>query len=384
MISKNKALPFRPVPFFFALVVFMSACGGPSRPPSVETKASAESAFPEYTNALSTAERSIAEDALEKNFNNLGTIALKGGEELKNLNLFRVGKDGSILISDFDRKIVEKFDPEAKTKAVIGKQGNEPGGYLFPTDVVETGDSSIAIADFQGHRVNIFSKEGTYVSSFIYTTETFSAQKLVFDNESGSFYLFGNRWQTDQNNVTTGAELIHKYSSSGVYSGSFLQFPDAFKALGLYNYDFPAVDSKDGDIYLALPFEYKIYRLDKKGELSVFLTGDKNDFKAPATKLDASKVPRADAYKFVQSWLMTWTPIVSLAVVGDDMIVQYQTFNPLRYTTDVWSLSSKKLRNSFHTNHLMLSRGPDKYVYFLKNLSAKEQPEYEVIRTEIK
>jgi hypothetical protein len=369
---------------FLALALLFSACGTASKTASVETTAQAESSFTAYTDAFSNASKAAAGDDFDKYFHNRGVIALKGGDELKNLNLFKVEKDGTIITADFDRKLVEKYDAEGKNKTAVGKQGNEPGSYLFPTDVVETNDSSIAVADFQGHRVNTFAGDGAFISSFIYTTENFSAQRLIYDQTGDSFYLFGNRWQNDEHGHPTGADLIHKYSSKGEYGGSFLQFPEAFKALDLYNYDFPAVDISEGNVYAALPFDYKIYRVDKSGEFSVFLTGEKSDFKAPATKLDASKVARPDTYKFVQSWLLTWTPIVNLAVAGDNLIVQYQTFSPLRYTTDVWSVSTKKLKTSFKTNHLMLSRGPDKSIYFLKNLTAKEQPDYEIIRAEIK
>jgi hypothetical protein len=196
--------------------------------------------------------------------------------------------------------------------------------------------------------------------------------------------LFGNRWQTNEKGETVGADLIHKYSPTGEYLASFQQFPEEAKSLDLYNYDFPATDIQEGDIFTVLPFDYTIYRLTEKDEFSVFLKGKKDDFIAPSVKLDASKTAPADAYKFVQSWRLKWTPIASLAVLGDDLFVQYQTFNPLRYTIDNWSISTKQLKTTIKTNYLLLNRGLDNNFYFLKNLENREQPSYEIIRAEIK
>jgi hypothetical protein len=183
--------------------------------------------------------------------------------------------------------------------------------------------------------------------------------------------LFGNRWQTNEKGETVGADLIHKYSPTGEYLASFQQFPEEAKSLDLYNYDFPATDIQEGDIFTVLPFDYTIYRLTEKDEFSVFLKGKKDDFIAPSVKLDASKTAPADAYKFVQSWRLKWTPIASLAVLGDDLFVQYQTFNPLRYTIDNWSISTKQLKTTIKTNYLLLNRGLDNNFY-------------EIIRAEIK
>jgi hypothetical protein len=124
--------------------------------------------------------------------------------------------------------------------------------------------------------------------------------------------------------------------------------------------------------------------LTANDELTAFLKGGKDDFKSPDTNLDASGIAPSDVYKFVQSWRLNWTPIVSLAVWGDNLFIQYQTFNPLRYTLDVWSISTKKLKTTARTNYLLLNRGLDNNFYFLKNLEAKEQNNYEIIRAQIK
>jgi len=73
----------------------------------------------------------------------------------------------------------------------------------------------------------------------------------------------------------------------------------------------------------------------------------------------------------------------SEASVGDKVLVEYQTFDKLRYTVDVWSRSSKTIIKSVKTNRLMLTRSDDGHVYFLNNLENKAQNKYEILRTRL-
>lgn len=348
-----------------------------------ETKTEPERSYQEYSDAVSNAEKAASKDEFDKFFITKAVISFSGND-IEHLSKLNVGKTGAIYVCDFDNRRISGYDSSGNNIKLIGKAGNEPGSHVFPTDAVEFNNSSVAVPDFSGHRVNIFSSDGSFKSSFIYTPQNFSAQRLVFNEANDSFYLFGNRWQTNMEGVTVGSDLMHKYSSSGEYLMSSLPFPEDYKALDLYNYSFPMTDVSGGAIYVVLPFDYTIYRVDANDNLSVFLKGNKNGFKPPSVKMDATKVPRPEAYKAAQAWELTWTPIVGLAVMGDDLLIQYQTFNPLRYTIDVWSTSSKKLKKTFSTDHLLLGRGQDNNFYFLTNLESKHQESYVITRVRTK
>jgi hypothetical protein len=228
--------------------IFFISCSS-SRVPVEASKTQAETVFEKYSSTVATAEKLADKDEFDKLFRAEKTITLKG-EDIKNLNQFRVGRDGGIYVCDYDRKSVMLFDSSGSHKKILGKPGNAPGSHVFPTSVVEAKESALAITDFQGHRVNVFSNDGSFASSFIYTPQKFSAQNIVFNETNDSYYLFGNRWQENESGDVTGADLIHKYSSKGKYLASYLQFPDEFKTLNLYNYSFPAVDSDGGTIYM--------------------------------------------------------------------------------------------------------------------------------------
>lgn len=372
----------RPQLLLLLLVCPLLGCNSATSP-SRETQAAAPNKYEEYADALAAAESGAANDEFERYLSDVGSISI-AGEDILHLNRFRVARDGSILVCDFERKVVLRFDSQGKNKTTIGTNDNAPGGYVFPTDVVETKDSSIAIPDFQGYRVNLFGMDGTFRSSFIFSPQSFSAQQLIVNDQNDSFYLFGNRWQYDGDGNRIGADLIHKYTASGDYLGSFLDFPERFKALDLYNNSFTLSDIADGTVYTMLPFDYSIYQLSSDDKLSVFLKGGTKDYREPQTKLDSQKAPRSESYQVFQEWALTHTPLVALVVSGDKLFVEYQTFNPLRYTIDIWSRSTRKLTGTFRTNRLLLGRGEGNSLYFLNNIEARMQHEYVISKAEPK
>lgn len=306
------------------------------------------------------------------------------GTQINNLGQLRVGRDGTMMVVDFDRRSAEAYDRGGQFLRRIGGAGNEPGLQVWPSDVAETEDGRVAVSDFQGHRVNFFSGDGAFRSSFIYTPQNFSAQSMLYDDVTRSFYLYGNRWQNDEAGRVVGADLVHKYSGDGEFVASYLPFPDGAKPLDLYSYDHPAMDIAGGSLFVALPFDYTVYRLEPGGQLTTFLKGEGAAFKAPATGIEVKPRTPAEAYRYIQNWRLTWTPISALVCDGERLLVQYQTFDPLRYTVDVWSVTTRKRLAAFKTNYAVLTNGRDGYVYLLRNLETKGQGRYEVVRAKFK
>jgi hypothetical protein len=186
-----------------------------------------------------------------------------------------------MFITDFERRKVEMFDKTGVFSHVIGESGNGPGRHLWPSDVCLLESARLAIPDFQSHRVNIFSLEGIFLSSFTYTPQKFSAQRLLYNDETHDFYLYGNRWINDDKGQLLGATLVHNYSEHGEFKSSYLDFPDWARKLDLYSHDFPAATIESGKVYIALPFEYKIYQLNGDGNLTTILADNNSTFIAP-------------------------------------------------------------------------------------------------------
>lgn len=333
-----------------------------------------------YGLALQQAKDNAASDELETIFKVKARHSLSG-QNVKSLSMLRVKQDSTFLVVDNERRVAEVYDPSGSYISTIGEVGNGPGSQLWPSDVIEVANQSVAVSDFQGHRVNIFGKDGKFGSSFIYTPQNFSAQRMIYDDVNDWFFLFGNRWQTGENGEITGAELLHKYAANGRFIGSYFPLPEKAKSLDLYSFDSPAIDVSDGTIYIALPFDYTVYSLDKSGEMKTLFQGTNTAFKAPTVKLETEAIPREDAYNYVQTWRLGWTPILALARINDHLLIEYQTFDKLRYTIDVWSLASGNIVKSIKTNHLMLTRGGDGYIYFLGNLENRGQSQYEILQS---
>ncbi|MEP7075578.1 MAG: 6-bladed beta-propeller [Acidobacteriota bacterium] len=321
-------------------------------------------------------------DDLDKFFSIEQTTSFDGAN-IKDIGRLKSGTQGGFYLADPESKFVMNFDKTGKLISRIGSEGDGPGQFQFPSGIAERDDAEIAVSDFKSHRVNVFSDKGDFLSSFIYSPQNFSAQNLIFNTENKSYYLFGNRWAENEKGEITGAKLVHKYSDRGEFVGSFLDFPDNFKDLNLYNYSLPSVDSVSGTVYIAMPFEYAVYQLGSDDKLDEIIKAGNGSFRSPSTKLDLSKTRPDAARTFVQGWLTTWTPIVGLAVVGNRLFLQYQTFNPQRYTVDVWSLSSRHVESTFKTNCRILDRSGNS-VYFLRNVESAGERTYEVVRAEPK
>jgi hypothetical protein len=364
--------------FLIIQVVLAAGCNAAKRSSLENDRLSSQSNA--YRLALEQAKDNASNDKLESIFEVEGRLSLTG-QNIKSLSMLRVKQDSTLLVVDNERRVAEVYDPSGAYISTIGEVGNSPGRQMWPSDVIEAANQSIAVSDFQGHRVNIFSKEGRFSSSFIYTPQNFSAQRMVYDAVNDCFFLFGNRWRTDETGQITGADLLHRYASNGQFIASYFPFPEKAKSLDLYSFDSPAIDVSDGTVYIALPFDYTIYRLDKSGEMKALFQGANSVFKEPTVKLETEKIPREDAYNYVQTWRLGWTPILALARINDHLLIEYQTFDKLRYTIDVWSLASRKIVKSIKTNHLMLTRGADGYIYFLSNLENRGQSQYEIVQS---
>ena len=375
--SKSNPLSVHRLLSLYVAFLFVLYCSGCQK--STQTAdAHTEIEIPQnYNIALRVAEEKSSSDQLKSSFAVTQKITLTGSKILM-LSKLRVIA-GKLYVIDSDRRVVESYDSNGKFIKQLGEGGNKPGGFLFPTDATETKEGFVAVTDFQGHRVNIFDGAGDYKNSFVYTPQVFSAQKLLFDQSSQRFYLFGNRWQHDADEKLQGAELVHAYSSDGVFQVSMFPFPDKAKPLDLYAYDEPMIDAKDGNVYYVLPFEYKIWKLLPDNNPQLLMESNSEHFRFPTEKLDLTKAPRTKTVDYVQSWKASWTPMTGMAAVGDKLIVQYQTFNPLRYTVDIWSIPQKKILKTLSTNHLLLTRDSADSIYFLSNIEIKGQHSYELL-----
>jgi 6-bladed beta-propeller protein len=319
-------------------------------------------------------------DEIARAFQITETIKLSEGR-IQNLSRVIPKTDGSLLILDIDRKQVEAYDRAGHFLRQIGEPGQKPGSHQFPSDISEVEEGNVAVCDFTTHRVSVFSSDGNFLRSFIYAPQRFSASKMLFDQDTNSYFLFGNRWEKNEQGKASGATLVHKYSTNGEFISSSLPFPDDAKRLDLYTYDEPLADISHKEVYVTLPFRYKIDRLTPDGQLEEFIKGGSEEFRPPSTPISIEK--GTDPIFALNNWRMTWTPIDSVVVNNGYLIVQIQTFDPLRYTIDFWSLSTKRRAAQIKTNHSILASSKDGDLYLLNNIDVKGQTQYVILRAKL-
>jgi hypothetical protein len=302
-------------------------------------------------------------------------VMLEGGSPSVVSRLAVADSDELFILDPFSRRI-KAFSADGKYERQLGQNGQAPGQYTTPTDVTVAGNS-IVVDDFTVHRINHYSPAGSFARSFIYSPQAFGSSRLAYFPKSGKYVLFGNKWlpritpSADQS-----ADLVNIYDPDGHYRASTFQFPDRFLKLNLIASDAPEdyVDAANDRIYFALPFEYKVYSVSSSGEVSTVLNQPSAGFKEPSTRCDPKAGP--EGVKAFQSWLLSWTPIVGVWKTGSNLMIEYQTFDPLRYTIDVRDAKSQRLIKQLRTNYRYLTTDSRGRNWFVKDLTVTpSQPE---------
>jgi ABC-type Fe3+ transport system permease subunit/sugar lactone lactonase YvrE len=78
-----------------------------------------------------------------------------------------VGPDGNLYVADTHYHRVMVFSPDGKTLGEWGRMGQEPGSFIYPTDVAFSGDGRIFVSEYGGNdRISVFSEKHEFLYSF--------------------------------------------------------------------------------------------------------------------------------------------------------------------------------------------------------------------------
>lgn len=78
-----------------------------------------------------------------------------------------VAKDGVIYISDgYENARVHMYSPEGELLSSWGEHGTGPGQFDISHDVCVAEDGRVFIADRQNHRIQIFTRDGEYITEW--------------------------------------------------------------------------------------------------------------------------------------------------------------------------------------------------------------------------
>jgi hypothetical protein len=345
-----------------------------------------------FRSKLRAAVGHAAQDELHRAFVRTRTVRLTGGR-LGGLDRLTVAGDGLFVTSDLHTPAVSLFGADGRFMRRLGGKGLSPGRYQLPSGVGAIDGRRLAVLDFDPKRINVFDLSGDLVGSTAYSMHSFSGQALSASPD-GTLSVFG----VSSPGGRRGADsrLIHQFTAEGVHIRSVLPLPDDLPQWAS-SYLEPSLSHSPGGLRVALALRYQPYLVAADGRIESARLKAPPTFRGPASAFEpraavpaaASAPPNEETkrrfYLAYQDWRLSWTPVESVAAVGDTLIVQYQTFDPLRYTLDLWSIADEPvLLDQVHTNLRLLSVGPDGTCLFRENVDGKAVIEPSIVVATLK
>ena len=261
------------------------------------------------------------------------------------------------------------FNQEGEFKKRVGGKGQGPGEFSFPTAMSVDNDGNIFISDHRSRRINIFDKEGKFISSFI--TSASHWQPVLIRNDSKKNIFFGG-YQLDYEKKAPG-KWINKYNSSGKYKNSFYRAhtnQDWLRNVGFFDFD---IDDKN-EIYAVQMNKYVISVFNSEGQLLKTLGAKPSYFKELNSDVifDFKKFKNPSSAKNELLKLSkSWTKILQVKVICDNYLLLVIETNNLikglneKYILDVWDKEGNFIVGRIPTDYKLLHIDKEGYVYFL-------------------
>jgi hypothetical protein len=127
---------------------------------------------------------------------------------------------------------------------------------------------------------------------------------------------------------------------------------------------------------LAVPSLNYLYLISTSGQVEQTLPISYKGYKPPTA---GPQIEKNTMSKFF-TWELQWTPIVAVGSTNNLYLVEYQTFNPLRYTIHAWPKDGQGDAVDYQTNSLLLASRGDGKLWFLKNLDNMGAQQYVIIQ----
>jgi len=164
-----------------------------------------------------------------------------------------VSDDGSIFVSDFGNKRIQKFSSSGEYVTDWGKSGKQAGEFYNPSGIA-VGDDAVFVTDRDLNRIQKFSLDGEFISmwgkkgtgdgQFLFPNGIVVSNGLVYVVDTGN-----QRIQT----FSTEGNFVSSFGSSGLGDGQFLNVV--------------GIDADDyGNIYLTDKGNAKIEKFTADGE----------------------------------------------------------------------------------------------------------------------
>ncbi|MDH3853800.1 MAG: 6-bladed beta-propeller, partial [Nitrosopumilus sp.] len=162
--------------------------------------------------------------------------------------------DGSIYVSDFGNKRIQKFSSNGEYITDWGQSGKQVGNFYNPSGIA-VGIDSVFVVDRDLNRIQKFSLDGEFISTW--GAKGTSGGQFLYPNgiaiNNGILYVVDTGNQRIQMFSTDG-EFISSFGSSGLGEGKFLNVA--------------GIDvDVDGNVYVTDKGNNKIEKFNADGEL---------------------------------------------------------------------------------------------------------------------
>ncbi len=202
-----------------------------------------------------------------------------GREDDDNYLFFRirdikVDKEGNIYVLESGNKRVQKFDRDGKYICTIGREGQGPGEFQRPSQVIindETG--TIRVRD--GRKLLVFDKDGKYLNQDIVFGEFFF--NLLIDSK-GSLWGMKHEQEGDDEVTANHFNVFIKLNNEGQIAEKYVRFPykfyiermpsgAVFSTSSGEEYDLFITSLGERNIVYGYSKEYELNIIDLEGEL---------------------------------------------------------------------------------------------------------------------
>lgn len=273
-----------------------------------------------------------------------------------------VDGEGFFWVEDIPQGRIEKYDQSGKLVRVVGGAGQGPGRFLLLNGLaLDEGSGRVLAVDTQQNRVNVFNRDGQFISSWIVAKPGYMPQSIVFDAKHGFYYLGGSL--PLKTFISEGCLHVHKYSiASNDYLGSFLETDRIVKEKNLFNY--LIVSSLDvdgfGNVYCTLAPVYKVFKLNtKSGEFKAF-RGRHSFYREPPFIRSDHLTPDE-----IRRLRQTWTQAERVLVAQDRFVVlSLEQHEPFPYALEVFDLNGNLLQTDMLTDGRLVGKDKSGGLYF--------------------
>jgi sugar lactone lactonase YvrE len=176
-------------------------------------------------------------------------------------------KKGNIYVLDAGNHRVQKFSQDGTFISSFGRQGQGPGEFQMPLSIDCDGNGQLYLPDAHNQRISIFSPDGTLVESLNMREHMAGPIRVLKD---GRFLMGTGGIRSISLGDPKGPKELPKYlkilDSSGTLQSSFgekFHYKDMILNSVGNDYDFDV--DKDGNIYSAFKYQNRIEKFSKEG-----------------------------------------------------------------------------------------------------------------------